>query len=80
MYGFESQAEAEVRAARLRLLHPGNRYVVALHKHPEMNIWTGKMDQTVTYGVQRWVPYCEAMPEKFDGFVWFWNPPSRICS
>jgi hypothetical protein len=22
-------------------------------------------------GVKRYIPYCPAMPEKFDGFVWF---------
>ena len=70
MYGFNTHEEAQKRADALIARNDGNRYEVAIHKHPETNIW-GRGDKTVMYGVQRYVPYCEAMPERFDGFVWF---------
>lgn len=69
MYGF-TELEARTKAKALRLLNDGNRYEVSIYKHPETNIW-GRGDKTVLYGVKRYVPYCEAMPERFDGFVWF---------
>lgn len=77
MYGFDTRAEAQRQADRLTALHPEQRFEVALHKHREFNIWTGRTDFEVTYGVKRFVPYCDAMPERFDGFVWFDRKESR---
>ena len=56
MYGFQTQFEAQSKAAQLQSAHPENRYEVALHKHPENNIG-GCSDRTITYGVKRYVPY-----------------------
>jgi hypothetical protein len=56
--------------SRVAAQDTANRYEVGIHKDAETNIW-GRGDKTVTYGVKRFVPYCAAMPERFDGFVWF---------
>lgn len=71
MYGFDERRIAEARAAELTQRHPENRYEVARHKNEEVQHLTGRVDFSVTYGVKRYVPYCPAMPERFDGFVWF---------
>lgn len=70
MYGFADKAIAEEKANDLQKRNPTERYEVGMHKHLETNIW-GRGDKTVTWGVKRYVPYCEAMPWRFDGFVWF---------
>jgi hypothetical protein len=70
MYGFASKETAEAKAAELTARNDGNRYYVAVHKHPESNIW-GSGDKTTTWGVVRWATYCPAMLWRHDGFVWF---------
>lgn len=70
MYGFKDEQTAYQKAEELQQNDPINRYLVAIHKHPETNIW-GQGDKTVTYGVQRLVPYIPDCPWKLDGFVWF---------
>ena len=73
-YGFESRHIAEMQAAELTARKDGNRYEVAPHDfvqnfcgYPSY----GASHVVRTWGVQRYVPYCKAMPERFDGFVWF---------
>ena len=70
MYGFADRALAVIKADELRRRDTTNRYEVAIHKHPESNIW-GRGDKSVTYGVVRYIPYIPAQPWKLDGFVWF---------
>jgi hypothetical protein len=69
MYGM-TEANAQTQAVELARRNPQNRYAVAMHKHPETNIW-GRGDRSVTWGVLCYVPYCEAMPYRLEGFVWF---------
>ena len=63
MYGLDEQTAA-VKCAELITKQDGNRYHVAPHS------WTFT-GQPLTWGVVRCVPYCEQMPWKHDGFVWF---------
>jgi hypothetical protein len=70
MYGFVDELTARTKQNELRQRDTLNRYEVTIHKHPENNIW-GRGDKSVTYGVQRFIPYTPTMPWKFDGFVWF---------
>ena len=69
-YGFSDQVDAMTRAQALRAQHPENRYEVAVHKHAERSLW-GRENKTVKYGVLCYVPYCDAMTWRCDGFVWF---------
>jgi hypothetical protein len=70
MYGLKTEAEAQSKIAALKLRFPEDRFEVALHKYPQRN-WFGHDDLSVSYGVKRYTPYCDAMPERFAGFVWF---------
>jgi hypothetical protein len=70
MYGFESKEVAETKAKELRAStsfggqQSSTRFVVMPHSYSVSGV-------PLTYGVGRYVPYCEKMPERFDGFVWF---------
>jgi hypothetical protein len=69
MYGFANQDEAQTRATALSARYPENRYEVAPHRYAERSY--GPNGIAVTWGVKRYVPYCDAMPWRLDGFVWF---------
>jgi hypothetical protein len=64
MYGL-SEDVAQTKAAELNRRNDGNRYEVAAHS------WTAYGNYPLTWGVVRYVPYCDAMPWRHDGFVWF---------
>lgn len=65
MYGFADGMTAATKCAELIAKNDGNRYVVAPYS------WAAYSNIPLTWGVQRYVPYCEAMPERLEGFVWF---------
>jgi hypothetical protein len=70
MYGFADKMLAQEKASKLQKStsfggqQSSTRFVVQPHS------WT-VTGLPLTWGVGRYVPYCEAMPERFDGFVWF---------
>ena len=70
-YGFSTFEEALKHADELAAKFPENRYEVDLHKRPERSMYRMHLDMTVTYGVKCYVPYCENMPERLIGYVWF---------
>jgi hypothetical protein len=59
-YGFESKAIAERCQAKLQEQYPEHRYEVALHD-----------SRRRTWGVMRYVPYCDKMPLRCTGFIDF---------
>ncbi len=64
-YGIaESKERAEELATTLRVNHPENCYLASPHEWYPNN--TPKK-----WGVVRYIPYCEQMPWRCDGFVWF---------
>jgi hypothetical protein len=72
MYGFIEREEAQRRANELAQRHLENRYEVAQHRCAQYNIWTGRWDKAITWGVKCYVPYCSpALPYRLEGFVWF---------
>jgi hypothetical protein len=76
MYGFNSKQEAIVRADKLRVTEPNNRFTVEPHSWlPGFNarLSDGSINELAarTWGVVRYEPYCEVMPWRCTGFVWF---------
>jgi hypothetical protein len=76
MYGFETKQEAETRAAVLREQEPDNRFEVEPHSWFERvptRFSDGAINEAAarTWGVVMYVPYCDAMPWRCTGFVWF---------
>jgi hypothetical protein len=70
MYGSTDKAVAISKAAELRYRDAVNRYEV--HAHSYSDSWlTGKQSVPLTWGVVRYVPYCDAMPWRCAGFVRF---------
>jgi hypothetical protein len=69
MYGFNSQHEAQAQANVLSVRYPENHYEVAPHRYAERSYKPN--DIAVTWGVKRYVPYCDEMSWRLDGFVWF---------
>jgi len=72
MYGFKTSDEAERRARELSARYPENRFEVAPHSYSERS-YGERATATVaeTWGVKCYVPYCDAMPYRLAGFVWF---------
>jgi hypothetical protein len=68
MYG-HTEVAACVKTVELTRQYPENRYEVAPYRYSEHS-W-GPNGIAINWGVKRYIPYCPAMPEKFDGFVWF---------
>ena len=64
MYGFSDKQAAQNKIEALQLSQPNCRFVIMAHS------WSPS-GAPLTWGVGRYVPYCPAMPERFDGFVWF---------
>ena len=86
-YGFETKEDAESLMAKLRAQEPENKFVVAPHSWlpgfptrlngPKQKSVMGYEEFLVneeaarTWGVVRYTPYCEQMPWRCAGFVWF---------
>lgn len=71
MYGFASKEIAEANRADLASRYPQNRYEVAAHRYSDgLGLWQSSVTP-MTWGVMEYVPYCDAMPERCTGFVWF---------
>ena len=76
MYGFASKGQAEERAEKLRVSEPENKFVVSPHSWLP-GLPTRMSDDSInelaarTWGILRYVPYCEQMPWRLTGFVWF---------
>jgi hypothetical protein len=66
MYGFTDKATAILKAEELRRKDTVNKYEV--HAHSFTDSW---LRVPLTWGVVKYVPYCDAMPWRLDGFVWF---------
>ena len=64
MYGFENKKTAETKAAELARRAPTEKYEVSAHRYSAANV-------PLTWGVIRYAPYCDAMPWRCCGFVWF---------
>lgn len=75
-YGFHDKAEAEKLCAKLAAAHPENKYEVAPHRwsEPLHDQRTPYIPKPITFGVVCWKPYCEVMPWRNTGFVWFETP------
>ena len=74
VYGFRNKIQADYRAEELNQQHSENRYVVQPHSWTTRGPRSSSLQaesEPLTWGVARYVPYCAAMPERFDGFVWF---------
>lgn len=66
MYGFTQKYLAETKRDVLAFRQPEYRFEVMPHSWSPQGV-------PLTWGVGCYMPYCEAMPERFAGFVWF-NP------
>ncbi len=75
-YGFVDKSRAEELAARLREEEPQCKFEVAPHSWNAglpIRFSDGSINELAarSWGVMRWAPYCEAVPWRNDGFVWF---------
>jgi CRISPR/Cas system-associated exonuclease Cas4 (RecB family) len=67
-YGFDDKETAERLRDILAERHPDEKFEVEVHSR-------SRMKDTLTWGVVRYVPYCEAMPWRCTGFVDFMHDP-----
>jgi hypothetical protein len=65
-YGLGGKETAEAARAKLQEAFPEEKFTVDAHS------WLG--NQPLSWGVCRYVPYCEAMPFRNTGFVDFLEP------
>lgn len=68
-YGTTDKAKAEAKAEELQKQYPANKYEVAIHDHASRGLFSRQPQRPVTWGVLRFIPYCEKMPFRCDGFV-----------
>jgi hypothetical protein len=70
MHGLSDKATAQSKAVELAQRNPTNRYEVSAHRYSD-NTWVGGPSTPLTWGVVCYAPYCDAMPWRCLGFVWF---------